>query len=254
MPVTPFARPRLPVWIAVAALVATATVCPAADRADVKAHKIHDKNRPQPPKVDPGPYQGPKPAPADAIVLFDGEDLDAWQKPHWTIEDQTLRIKPKTGNLTTRKKFGDCQIHLAFRTNPANVETEKYPSNSGVFFGKYYEIQILDTYAKDSYADGICGAIYGQYPPRVDATRPPGQWQTYDIIYDRPRFEDGKVIEPATFTVFHNGVLIQHHEALTGPTAHGDRPAYQPHGKLPLALQDHGSVLWYKNIWVRELE
>jgi hypothetical protein len=230
------------------------SVALAADRDEVKAHKIHDKDRPQPPKVDPGSYEGPQPAPSDAIVLFDGEDLDAWRKPRWAIEGQTLRIKPGTGYLSTKRKFGDCQVHIEFRTNPADIENERYPSNSGVYFGPHYEIQVLDTSEKDIYADGTCGALYGQYPPLVDASRPPGEWQTFDIIYDRPRFEGGEVVEPAQFTVFHNGVLIQNHEALTGPTGHYERPAYQAHGKLPLMLQDHGSVLWYKNIWVRELE
>jgi hypothetical protein len=244
----------LTLTIAAGLLAACSPPSNGADRDDVKAHKIHSKQRERPPKVDPGPYPGPQPAPADAIVLFDGQNMDQWRKPKWTIEGQAMKIVPRKGAMQTKKTFGDCQLHIEFRTNPENKAKGQGRSNSGVFFGKYYEVQVLDNFQNKTYADGMCGALYGQYPPLVNASRPPGQWQTYDIIYDRPRFKDGQVIEPATFTVFHNGVLIQNHEDLVGPCAWRERPPYEPHGKLPIKLQAHGNVLWYKNIWIRELE
>ena len=240
-------------------LLMLTTTTSAADRDDVKAHKIHSKDRPKPEKVDPGPYPGPQPAPSDAVVLFDGSGLSKWQHDDgsaakWRVVDGVMEVNVKTGYLGTKQSFGDCQLHIEFRTNTHKDKSGQDSGNSGVFFGKRYEVQVLNTYKNTTYADGMCGALYGQYPPLVNATRGPSEWQTYDIFYDRPRFKDGKVVEKAQFTVVHNGVLIQNHETLTGPTAHKKRPAYKPHGKLPIRLQDHGSPVQYKNIWVRELE
>jgi len=251
---------RLVVLIAgFAGLALMAGVGHGADRDDVRAHEIHSKQRPTPPKVDPGPYPGPQPAPSDAVVLFDGTDLDHWQHrdgsaAEWLVQDGVMEVKPKTGYVRTKQRFGDCQLHIEFRTVPDSDRQGQAKSNSGVFFGELYEIQVLDTYRNSTYADGMAGAIYGQYPPLVNASRAPGEWQSYDIIYDRARFEDGEVVEPTHLTVFHNGVLIQNHEKLSGPTAWKKRPPYKPHGKLPIELQDHGSRVQFKNIWVRELE
>jgi hypothetical protein len=229
-------------------------------RDEVKAHKVHDPDRPMPPKVDPGPYAGPAAVPEDATLLFGGDDLSQWQQldgqaAQWTVDDALMRIKPGTGDIQTRQTFGDAQLHVEWRTRPDAKVPSNTHSNSGVFFGQYYEVQVLATHEADVYADGMVGAIYGQYPPLVDAQRPNGQWQVYDILYDRPRFDDnGKMTEPTQLTVFFNGVLVQHHERLTGPTDHKKRPPYTAHGKLPIRLQDHGDVLWYRNIWIRELE
>ena len=243
--------------------LAGAVIAGQSDRAP-EQHKIHDEDRPRPEHVDPGEsFRAP---PSDAIVLFGGEDLSAWEKagggePGWEVVDGTMRIVPESGSIQTRRGFGDVQLHIEFATDPesqgqADGKGQHY-SNSGVFFMKDYELQILDSYENETYADGQAAAIYGQYPPLVNASRKPGEWQTYDVIFHRPRFnEQGEVTRPATMTVFHNGVLVQDHEKLTGPTAHKKRPPYKPHAKRgPIMLQDHkDDPIRFRNIWVRELE
>jgi hypothetical protein len=242
-----------------------ATPTQAASREKPRSWPVHSQERPKPEKVDPGPYTGPQPAPSDATVLFAGktEHLNKWEKsddgskPGWIVDEQDrLQVVPKTGSIQTKQTFGDCQLHIEWMANPDSPGEGQHRSNSGVFFGWMYEVQILDTYSNKTYADGYAGALYGQYPPMVNATRPAGQWQTYDILYDRPRFNDaGKAVEPAQITVFHNGILVQHHEPLTGPTNHKSRPPYKKHGKVAIGLQDHkDDPIWFKNIWVRELE
>jgi hypothetical protein len=172
----------------------------------------------------------------------------------WKVENGYMEVVAKTGNISTRDSFGDCQLHVEFsEPTPAEGESQER-GNSGVFLMSTYEIQVLDSYENKTYADGQAGAVYGQYPPLVNASRPPGQWQTYDVVFHAPRFAKGKLTAPARVTLLHNGVLVQDNVELTGPTAHGERPAYKPGpDKGPLQLQDHGNPLRYRNIWIREL-
>lgn len=224
--------------------------------------KIHDLNRPLPPVITPGTastQETPGNPPSDAVVLFDGKDLSKWvdkdgKAAQWKVEDGYMEVAAKTGNISTRDSFGDCQLHVEFsEPTPAHGESQER-GNSGVFLMSTYEIQVLDSYENKTYADGQASAVYGQYPPQVNASRPPGQWQTYDIIFHRPHFSGDKVQSPARVTVLHNGVLVQDNVSLTGPTAHGERPPYKPGpDKMPLQLQDHGNPVRYRNIWIREL-
>lgn len=226
--------------------------------------KIHDLTRPVPPVIDPGTsssQDAPGKPPSDAVVLFDGKDLSKWQHKDgspakWKVENGYAEVVAKTGYIYTKEAFGDCQLHVEFREpTPPHGESQER-GNSGVFLMGVFEVQVLDSYENKTYADGQASAIYGQYPPLVNAARPPGQWQAYDIIFHGPRFSsDGKLTRPARFTVLHNGVLVQDNVEPTGPTAHGERPAYtQQPEKLPLALQDHGNPVRYRNIWIRELK
>src|SRR5690348_550349 len=208
--------------------------------------KIHDPNRPLPLVIDPGTastQEATGRAPSDAVVLFDGKNLSKWAAADgglakWKVENGYFEVVPKTGYIHTREAFGDCQLHVEFAepTPPKGESQER--GNSGVFLHGLYEIQVLDSYENKTYADGQAAAVYGQYPPLVNASRPPGEWQSYDIIFHGPRFEAaGKLTRPARVTVFHNGVLVQDNVELTGPTAHGERPPYKATPeKLPLAL------------------
>ncbi len=222
--------------------------------------KVHDPDRPLPPVVDPGPAGEPVLPPADAIVLFDGTDLSQWegkegQAAQWKIENGFMEVVKKTGDIRTRRKFGDCQFHVEW-ASPVEVQGESQGrGNSGVFLMGIYEVQVLDCYNNITYADGMAAAVYSQYPPLVNACRPPGEWQTFDIVFRRPRFDaEGNVIQPAFMTVFHNGILVQDHVDLTGPSAWKERPGYKAHeDKLPISLQDHGNPVRYRNIWIREL-
>ena len=226
--------------------------------------KIHDVNRPVPPVITPGTASTnatPGTAPSDAIVLFDGTDLSKWQHKDgspakWKVANGYAEVVAKTGYIYTKQSFGDCQLHVEFRepTPPHGDSQER--GNSGVFLQGLYEVQVLDSYENKTYADGQASAIYGQYPPQVNAARPPGQWQAYDIVFHAPRFDStGKLLKPARFTVFHNGVLTQDNVEPTGPTEHGERPPYKATPeKLPLALQDHGDPVRFRNIWIRELK
>jgi hypothetical protein len=225
--------------------------------------KIHDLERPLPPVIDPGSASAQDATgrpPSDAIVLFNGKDLSHWlhqdgSAPKWRVENGYAEVVAKTGNISTREAFGDCQLHVEFAepTPPRGESQER--GNSGVFLMGLYEIQVLDSYENRTYADGQAAAVYGQYPPQVNASRPPGQWQSYDIVFHGPRFDkNGKFLRAARVTVLHNGVLVQDNVELTGPTAHKARPPYAPHaGRLPLGLQDHGDPVRFRNIWIREL-
>jgi hypothetical protein len=222
---------------------------------------IHDPNRPMPPVVAPGPAGPPVPPPADAVVLFDGKSLAAWtdakgQPAKWKVENGYMEVVPKTGEIRTVQGFGDCQLHVEWMAPAPAKGTGQDRGNSGVFLMSLYEVQVLDCYGNTTYADGMTAAIYGQFPPAVNACRPPGEWQTYDIIFHRPRFAtDGKLNAPARMTVFHNGILVHECAILTGPTQNQAQPPYKMHAdKLPLSLQDHGHPVRYRNIWVRELE
>src|SRR6267143_1238557 len=217
--------------------------------------KIHDLKRPLPPVIDPATastQESPGRAPSDAVVLFDGKNLSRWIDKDGTA----AKWKVENGYINTRDSFGDCQLHIEFAEPVPQKGEGQERGNSGVFLMGLYEIQVLDSYENKTYADGQASAVYGQYPPLVNASRPPGQWQTYDIVFHGPRFDkEGKLTRPARVTVLHNGVLVQDNVELSGPTAHGERPPYkaQP-DKLPLALQDHGNPVHYRNIWIRELK
>ncbi len=222
---------------------------------DPKATELWE---PVPPKVTPG--QGST-APSDAIVLFDGSDFSAWEASNgetigWELDQKegSMTVAGK-GGITTKQKFGSVQLHLEFRT-PEKLEGEgQGRGNSGVFFMGRYEIQVLDSYSSQTYANGQAGSIYKQYPPLVNATRPPGEWQSYDIIFTAPVFgEGGRMVRPAMVTAFHNGVLIQNNVALLGPSEYKGQAIYKPHAdRLPLSLQEHGNPVSYRNIWIREL-
>ena len=226
--------------------------------------KIHDLDRPLPAIVDPGTasnQDSPGRPPSDAVVLFDGKDLSKWahkdgSPAKWKVESGYLETVPKTGYLYTREAFGDCQLHVEFAEPVPPQGESQGRGNSGVFLMGLYEIQVLDSYENKTYADGQAAAVYGQYPPLVNAARPPGQWQNYDIVFHGPRFDKaGKLLRPARVTVLHNGVLVQDNVELTGPTANKARPPYSPHSeKLPLALQDHSNPIRFRNIWIRELK
>jgi len=225
---------------------------------------MHDRTEPLPRVVTPptpSTQEKPGQPPSDAIVLFDGGDLSQWvsmdgSPARWLVKDGYIECSRGAGNIRTLQNFGDCQLHIEWATPAPPRGDGQGRGNSGVFFGlDRYEVQVLDSYENKTYADGSAAAIYGQYPPLVNASLPPGQWQTYDIIYIAPRFDPGgKLVSPAYLTVFHNGVLVQYHVPLTGPTGWLERRAYDPHPeKLPISLQDHGNPVRYRNIWVREL-
>ncbi len=226
--------------------------------------KIHDRNRPQPPIVTPGDASAQDPAmagpPSDGIVLFHGKDLSQWRAADggpakWKVGDGYFEVVPKTGNIHTRQAFGDCQLHVEWAAPYPPHGEDQDRGNSGVYLMSLYEIQVLDSYQNKTYPDGQAAAVYGQYPPLVNACRPPGQWQTYDIIFHGPRFDkEGKLLRPAFITVLHNRVLAQDHVAIMGPTEHQKRPPYHvTPDKLPLMLQDHDHRVRFRNIWVREL-
>ena len=239
------------------ALSATADRARAQDPGD---WPIHSMDRPQPPVVHPGPPPDPAPPPSDALLLFDGTDLSRWRAEDggpapWRVVESAIEVAPHTGSLVTRDSFGDVQLHIEWRT-PPRVEGEgQERGNSGVYLMGIYELQVLDSHENPTYPDGQAGAIFGQYPPLVNASRGPGEWQAYDVVFRAPRFdEQGAVLAPARMTVLHNGVLVQHDVALTGPTAFQAHPPYAAHpARLPLTLQDHEFPVRYRNIWVREL-
>jgi len=229
----------------------------------VQKWEIHDRNRPHPPIITPGTSGTQEKAgnpPSDAIVLFNGKDLSNWESVEggpakWKVGEGYFETVPKAGVIQTKQAFGDCQLHVEWATpNPPRGQDQDR-GNSGVFLHGLYEIQVLDSYENVTYADGQAAAVYGQYPPLVNASRPPGQWQTYDIVFHGPRFDpSGKLLRPATVTVFHNGVLVQDNVNPTGATGHHVRPPYKPTPeKLPLQLQDHNHPVRYRNLWIREL-
>jgi hypothetical protein len=224
----------------------------------------HDRDRPQPTVVDPGTSSTQEQAgipPSDATILYSGKDIDQWvamdgSPTKWVIHDGAFECVPGSGYVRTLQSFGDCQLHVEWTSpNPPHGKSQGR-GNSGVFFGyDRYELQVLDSYQNKTYADGSAAAIYGQYPPLVNVMRPPGQWEVYDIVWTAPRFDaDGKLVSKARETVFHNGVLVQNNVELTGPTGWIGRVPYKAHPeRLPIALQDHGNPVRYRNIWVREL-
>ncbi|HET6381855.1 MAG TPA: DUF1080 domain-containing protein [Armatimonadota bacterium] len=225
-------------------------------------YKVHDGTRPQPRVVDPGtastPDQPGRP-PSDAIILFDGRDASGWAGKDgaitWKVENGYMEVTPGAGTVRTKESFGDCQLHLEWAA-PTTVKGDSQGrGNSGVFLMGRYEIQVLDCFNNPTYADGTTAAIYGQYPPLVNACRKPGEWQTYDIIWEGPRFQGEKLVRPAHVTVIHNDVVVHYHTEILGPTRHRQAPSYQPQPETgPLELQDHGDLVRYRNIWYRPLK
>jgi len=225
---------------------------------------VHDGTRPLPPVISPGTsstQEAPGKAPSDAVVLFDGTDLAHWKGDRggdakWDVQDGALVIHPGAGAIVSKDEFGDCQLHLEIASPVPPKSQDQGRGNSGVMFFGRYEIQVLDSYQNLTYADGHAAAIYGQYPPLVNASRPPGEWQSYDILFTAPRFkDDGSVETPAYATVLHNGVVVHNHAALLGPMAFRALPHYRAHGpKGPILLQDHGNPVRFRNIWVRPVK
>jgi len=229
----------------------------------VISYRPGDRHRPQPAMVVPGtPSTQARAgtAPSDAVQLFNGHDLSAWQQRNgkpaiWKVRDGYFEVAPGTGDMVTRRSFGDCQLHVEWATPNPPRGTDQEPGNSGVYLQSLYEIQVLESNRNKTYPDGQAGAIYCQYPPLVNPALPPGEWQTYDIIFHAPRFSSaGALMDPATVTLLFNGVLAQDRAILTGPTDYMKRPPYKPTpARLPLLLQDHGQAVRYRNIWIREL-
>lgn len=223
-------------------------------------YAVHDMNRPQPAVVTPGSICEAEPAspPSDAIILFDGGDTDAWQLPDgspcpWKIVDGVLEVVPKSGSILSKDSFGDCQLHVEWSA-PTVIEGDgQGRGNSGVFMHDLYEVQVLDCYDNPTYPDGTTAALYGQYPPLVNACCRPGQWHVYDILWERPRFDGELLLRPARITVLHNGVVVHLHRELHGPTR-PQQPFYTPHGLGPIQLQDHNNPVRFRNIWIRDLE
>lgn len=219
----------------------------------------HDTDRPRPALVTPGATAAA--APSDATVLFDGSSLMAWrsdsgtQPARWVMRDGYMEAAPGTGALQTAVPLGDMQLHLEWATPVPATGRGQGRGNSGVIIMGRYELQILDSYDNTTYADGQAGAVYGQYPPLVNASRPSGAWQSYDIIFHGPRWSTaGALTRPARITAFHNGVLVQDDVALWGGTNWLRSLPYEPHAaRLPLVLQDHSNPIRFRNIWVREL-
>ncbi len=268
------AAPRgRPLAVLAAGLCGFALVAVAADPAKPKADgytdtpmlpggkwHVHDPARPQPPVVAPGAtFSHMAPAPADAVVLFDGKDLSKWvgdkgAEPAWKIENGYAEATK--GKIRTRDEFGDFQLHLEFAT-PAKVEGKgQGRGNNGVNILGRYEIQILDSFDNQTYADGMVGAIYGQRPPMVNAAKPPGEWQTYDIVWEGPRWADGKLVKKAAVTVLQNGLLLHHRQELVGHTPFRAMPSYdKPHPpKGPIELYYHSNPVRFRNVWVRPIE
>ncbi|HEX2443307.1 MAG TPA: DUF1080 domain-containing protein [Vicinamibacterales bacterium] len=219
--------------------------------------RVHDGTRPQPPVI--GTADTPGAPPSDARVLFAGSDLSLWRNSRgdaagWKIDQGAMVVNPGAGDIFTRDEFGDVQLHIEWAAPTAVSGEGQGRGNSGVFLMGRYEIQVLDSYNNPTYPDGQASAIYGQFPPLVNAARPPGQWQVYDIIFTAPRFENGTVVSRAFATVLHNGVVVHNHAELIGTTLHKVVGKYEPHAaRGPIKLQDHSNPVRYRNIWVREL-
>src|ERR1039457_2644312 len=224
----------------------------------------HDSDRPHPRVLTPG--AGPGAAPSDAIVLFDGKDLSKWAQwgrganngktveAAWKVADGYFEAAPGSGDLFTREKFGDCQLHVEWQ-EPTTIRGESQDrGNSGVYLMSRYELQVLDAWQNPTYADGQAGAIYGQWPPLVNPARKPGEWNTYDIVFEAPKFQGDNLKEPAYVTVFYNGVVVHNRKASMGPTIYRDVAHYKRHEpKEPLLLQDHDHPVRFRNIWIRPL-
>src|SRR5688572_13694505 len=232
--------------ILVRQLFASLFIASVASALAVQEWAIHSRTRPQPRVVDPGPSSLPVAPPRDAVILFDGTSLAKWKQKNgddakWPVRDGYFEVNADAGDLMTRDSFGDVELHVEWMAPPPKGSGQER-GNSGVYLMNTYELQVLDSYQNETYPDGQAGSIYGQFPPLVNASRPPGEWQSYDIVFRGPRFDgEGRVLRPARVTLLHNGVLVQDAVELSGPTAHKVRPPYKAHPtKGPIALQDHG--------------
>jgi hypothetical protein len=219
--------------------------------------KLTEKWEPVPKLVTPGDMTSP---PSDAIILFDGTNLDQWTNPdgdsaQWEIGDGFMTIIPRTGGIMTKQSFGDVQLHIEWMTPVGDTNSGQGRGNSGIFLQSLYEVQVLDSYENVTYSNGQAASVYKQIIPLVNACRPPGEWQTYEIIYTAPRFNsDSTLFSAPTLTVIQNGILVQNHVTLRGPTTYTGLPEHVYHdAKLPLMLQNHTDRVSYRNIWVREL-
>jgi hypothetical protein len=228
--------------------------------------RVHDRTRPQPRKVVPGQPIPTPAAPSDAIVLFDGKDLSKWtgggrggavSEPRWKVENGYMEMTPGGGGLTTKESFGDVQLHMEWTTPPVTDPTRvgQFRGNSGVvFMGGRYELQVLSSYDNPTYPDGGAGAIYGVYPPMVNPCMPEGQWNTFEIVFEAPRFDGDQLVKPAFLTLFFNGVMVHNRAQLLGATSREPIAVYTPHApELPLSLQAHVGPARYRNIWIRRL-
>ena len=231
--------------------------------------KVHDIKRPHPKMVTPGTestQERPGRPPSDAVVLFDGKDLSQWQErgskekpnylgaPTWKVENGSFYAMSSSGSIFSKGKFGDAQFHVEWAAPQEIDGSGQWRGNSGVLLMNRYEIQVLDSWNNPTYADGQAGAIYGQYPPMVNASRKPGEWQAFDIVFEAPKFEGQKVVKQAHVTVFHNGVLVHHRQPIVGRMAHQVVGTYEPHApEEPLGLQNHDTKTRFRNIWVRRL-
>lgn len=209
------------------------------------------------PRIVSAPTTG---APSDAIVLFDGKDFSKWKssktggKVPWTLADGAMTVKDDSGDIETIDQFDDYQLHIEFRTPAVVKGNSQGRGNSGIFMQGKYELQVLDSYDNRTYSNGQAGSIYKQTMPLVNASRKPGEWQVYDVVYTSPKFnKDGMVTHPAYITVLHNGVLIQNHTPIFGTTPYKGQPEYEVHGKGPIRLQDHDNPTSFRNIWIRPL-
>jgi hypothetical protein len=222
---------------------------------------VHDPARPHPPIVTPGATPGAPPS--DAVVLFDGKDLSKWvhrgpkgetTDAKWVVRDGYFEVAPKTGSISTRDAFGSVQLHVEWAAPPKVVGNSQGRGNSGVLIMGLYEVQVLDSYDNITYADGQAAAMYGQYPPLANVARKPGEWQTYDIVFEAPKFEGEKLVTPAYITVFWNGAVVHNRKEAMGPMVYRSVPKYSAHpAELPLTLQDHNNPVRFRNIWVRKL-
>ena len=221
--------------------------------------RVHDATRPQPPVVTPGPALGAPPS--DAIILYDGKDLSKWAQrvdgklvdAQWPLRDGYFE-SGRGGSIVTRDNFGDVQLHVEFATPAVVSGTSQGRGNSGVIFMGRYEVQVLDSFQNRTYADGMAASIYGDWPPLVNVARKPGEWQTYDIVFEAPRFEGDKLVTPAYLTVIWNGVLVHNRKPVSGPTSLNTQHLYKPHeAELPMTLQDHANPVRFRNVWIRRI-
>jgi len=226
--------------------------------------KVHDSSRPHPAKIAARPVLSAPPA--DADVLFDGKDLSKWRMKsrsgetapaNWKVQDGYVEIVSPKGmrwNLITQAAYGDCQLHLEWLIPASETGKGQAGGNSGVELMSRYEIQVLESHENKTYADGQAASLYGQWPPMVNASSPKGQWNSYDIFFEAPRFDGEKLVKPGYVSVVHNGVLVHHRREILGPAAHRRNAPYKAHAaEEPLSLQDHGHPVRYRNIWIRRL-
>jgi hypothetical protein len=239
--------------LVVSSMMLLMTTAYSQDPTDPKATEVWD---PEPKVVTPGNSGSP---PSDAIILFDGKSLDNWSDAKgnaakWTVDGNAMTVAKGSGDIKTKQTFGDIQLHIEWRTPPVVEGEGQGRGNSGIFFQERYELQVLDSYKNRTYSNGQAGSIYKQTMPLVNATKGPGEWQTYDAVYVAPRFnQDGSLKSPGRITVFHNGVLIHHDTEIKGTTEYIGKPKVAAHGNGSLRLQDHGNPVSYRNIWVRQL-